>query len=323
MTSFIWRSSLRNDALIFECETFDTSLAAYVYDPEKKSVSLAGPEPRKLPGLEVRQDFAMADDGARIPYFVVRREGETQAGPRPTLVNAYGGGGIAWLPTFLWQYEPFIAAGGTYVQPILRGGGEYGDGWSEQGNREHKQRCFNDLYAVAEHLIASGFTSKAQLALTGESNGGMTASAALTQRPELWAAAVPRFPVLDGLEPFPFGTNPGAIAAYVPTLYGDAKDPKFAEIIAKYSPYQNIKEGTHYPAVLIMIGLLDPLCLACNGRRMLAKLQAANASVSPIIARFYERTGHDFASDEALAKEQVAELLAFIMKATGLPPWTH
>ncbi len=320
LTAFIWRHILPNDAYIFEFETFDKSLASYVYDPDSDSVSVVGPRPRTLDGLEVEQRFATASDGVRIPYFVVSHAGGSQAGPRPALAFAYGGGNVAWLPSFLRRYAPFIEAGGVFIQPILRGGGEYGDSWSAQGNREHKQRCFDDLYAVAEDSIASGLTSAGQLALSGESNGGMTTAAALTQRPDLWAAAIPRFPVLDGLEPFPFGSNPGAIAAYVPVLYGDANEPEFANIIARYSPYQNVEDGTPYPAVLIMLGLQDPLCLPSNGRRMVARLQAANASNRPIIARFYDNTGHDFSADPDLARQQVAEYLAFVMKHTGLAP---
>ena len=318
VTSFAWRHLLPNDAFVFEQETFDTASASYVYDESTETVTVVGPAPRKLPGIAVERHFAEAADGVRIPYFVARSASAAATGPAPALVYAYGGGNIAWLPTFLWQYQPFIEAGGVYVHPILRGGGEYGDDWAARGNREHKQRCFDDLYAVAEHAIESGVTTPAQLALSGESNGGMTAGAALTQRPELWAAVIPRFPVLDGLEPFPFTHDPGPNAAYVPVLHGDANDPEFAKIIAAYSPYQNIRDGERYPAVLLMLGLMDPLCLPANGRRMIARLQAANASTKPVIARFYDDTGHDFAADEALAKAQIAEYLAFAMRHTGL-----
>nr|WP_240946172.1 prolyl oligopeptidase family serine peptidase [Pseudomaricurvus alkylphenolicus] len=271
--------------------------------------------------ISIEQLFAKADDDVDIPYFVVRKKSAHSGSPAPALTHVYGGGNIAWLPTFLWQYQPFIEAGGVYIHPVLRGGGEYGNLWAAQGNRENKQRCFEDLYVMAEHAIKTGITTPQQLALSGESNGGMTSSAAMTQRPDLWAAVVPRFPVLDALEPFPFGLDVGAFAAFVPALYGDANEAEFAEIIASYSPYQNVKDGIQYPAIFLMLGLQDPLCMPSNGRRIVAKLQAAGSSVAsdkPAIARFYDNTGHDFSDDESLAKQQIAEYLAFVMKNTQL-----
>jgi prolyl oligopeptidase len=200
----------------------------------------------------------------------------------------------------------------VFVTTNLRGGGEEGDDWHRAGRRHNKQNVFDDFIAAAETLIADGWTEPEQLAVCGESNGGLLVGAVLTQRPELFAAAVCSAPVLDMVRYQHFGLGP----SWVPE-YGSAEEPDQLECLLAYSPYHHVCEGTDYPAVLFTVFGGDTRVDPLHARKMCAALQHATASSRPVLFRSEENAGHSTGS-ASHGVALTADLLAFLGAHTGL-----
>lgn len=255
--------------------------------------------------------WASSADGERVPAFVVRTE--LSEGPRPTLIWGYGGFDIPMNPEFRPMLAAWVAAGGVLCVPNLRGGGEFGTTWHRAGTKERKQNVFNDLYAIAEELTASGVTTSAQLALHGRSNGGLLAGAALTQRPELWAAVLPGVGVLDMARFHKFTIGWAWIDDY-----GDPDDPEALEYLLAYSPLHNVRAGTRYPATLITTGDHDDRVVPAHSYKFAATLQAAHSGESPVILSVDTRAGHGAGKPRDAAASEYADQLAFAAHFTGL-----
>src|SRR5256886_3214827 len=148
-------------------------------------------------GSETKQVFYASKDGTRVPMFVTHRKGLRLDGSNPTYLYGYGGFNISLTPSFSVAVLVWLEMGGVYAVPNLRGGGEYGEEWHQAGMHDKKQNVFDDFIAAAEYLIAQGYTSPAQLAIAGGSNGGLLVGAAITQRPELFGATLPAVGVMD------------------------------------------------------------------------------------------------------------------------------
>ncbi|MFI7700521.1 prolyl oligopeptidase family serine peptidase [Nonomuraea sp. NPDC049480] len=305
----------RTDELVFSAGTFTTSDITYRLD-----VATAGLQELErgdsLDGITTEQFFATSKDGTRIPYYVVAREDVDRSAPQATLVTAYGGFNIPWLPGFLAGNTPFVQAGGVYVQANLRGGSEYGRDWYDAGRLHHKQNVFDDLRAVAEDLIARGIAAPQTLAFHGRSNGGLLAGVAAVQQPDLWRVVVPEVPVLDVLEPLAEGPGAEAIRAIYAEDYGDPQDSDDAAVLFSYSPCHNVAEGVPYPAVYAIFGRHDIGCPPSAGRRFVAALQHATTSDRPLRLRVWEDVGHG-SLDPRIAARQQAEWLAFVMDELG------
>ncbi|MDQ6725581.1 MAG: prolyl oligopeptidase family serine peptidase, partial [Actinomycetota bacterium] len=195
--------------------------------------------------FDVEQVFYPSTDGTDVPMFLIRSTG-TRPGPEtPTLLTAYGGFAIANTPGYAPGMVAFCETGGVWAVAGIRGGGEYGEDWHRAGMLDRKQQCFDDFYAAADWLVAAGRTSRDRLAIRGGSNGGLLVGAALTQRPDLCRAAVCSVPLLDMLRYHRFLIG----ALWVPE-YGDPEDPDQFRVLAAYSPYQHVVDGTRYPATL-------------------------------------------------------------------------
>ena len=297
------------DGFTFVRSSFQTAPAVCRYDLHERRVEVIE---QGAPPFEVEAFLAeaRAPDGARVTAWVVRRPAAEPAAA-PTLVHGYGGWNMAFgLPVGLGSFSPFVEAGGTMVFAHLRGGGEYGfDQWLG-GFRESKQHTFDDLYAVVEQLVADGVAASGRVAVVGASNGGLLAAAALTQRPELFAAVVPLVPLTDMLrytrEPYP---------AEFALEYGDPADPAAAEWLRAYSPYHAIRAGVAYPATLVVCGDTDVRCPAWHGRKLVARLQEATASDAPILYRLRRDSGHLTA-----ARHEAHEWLGFVMEHLGIEP---
>jgi prolyl oligopeptidase len=303
----------RTEVVVIDCGSFLQPPALYRVDPDHL-VPLDGAA-RALDGIDVDQRFAESPDGTSIPYFVVKRQGVD--GCRPTLLYAYGGYNAPITPNYLAHVLPFVEAGGVYVAANIRGGGEYGATWHLAARRHTKQTTFDDLYAVAEDLIARGVTTAEQLALTGFSNGGSTAGIALVQRPELWRVVAPGAPQFDWMEPVAPGPAADAMRSYATSEYGDPDDPDDAKVIFGISAYHNIRDGVAYPAVYSSFGALDPGCSAYHGRKFTARLRAATSSDRPIHLRVWPDCGHGAVGD--VGAQWNAEWLAFVMDQLGMP----
>ena len=222
--------------------------------------------------VEVRQVWYKSKDGTRISMFLVHKKGLEKNGDNPTDLSGYGGFGVSTTPSFSATKFQWLEAGGLLAYPNLRGGGEYGDAWHQAGMLDKKQNVFDDFIAAAEWLIAEKYTRPERLAISGGSNGGLLTGAAVVQRPDLFRVALVGVPLLDMLRYEKF-----LMARYWVPEYGSAEDPAQFEFLAAYSPYQKVKAGTHYPAVLLTAGENDVRVHALHARKMAAELQAAAA----------------------------------------------
>ena len=199
--------------------------------------------------FEVEQVWYESKDKTRIPMFLVHRKGLKLDGARPTILYGYGGFTASMTPAFSADAATWASMGGVYAVANLRGGGEFGESWHRAGMFEKKQNVFDDFIAAAEWLIANKYTSPAHLAIRGGSNGGLLVGAAMTQRPDLFGAVLCGAPLLDMLRYQKF-----KVGSWWAAEYGSADDPKQFEYLYKYSPYQRVRKGTKYPAVMFITG---------------------------------------------------------------------
>ncbi|WP_127783506.1 prolyl oligopeptidase family serine peptidase [Rhodococcus sp. X156] len=274
----------------------------------------AAPGAVDLPELSVQQVQYRSTDGETIRMFLVSAAPLPDR-PRPTLLTGYGGFSLSREPGYAASALTWVQAGGVWALPSLRGGGEEGEDWHRAGMRAHKQNVFNDFHCAAEHLVAEGWTTPAQLAIMGGSNGGLLVGAALTQRPDLYRAVVCSAPLLDMVryELFSLGRTWN-------DEYGTAADPEELGWLLGYSPYHHVREGTAYPATLFTVFASDSRVDPVHAEKMCAALQHATAApfdVAPILLRTELDVGHGARSlsrTVTLATDQ----LAFLAQHTDL-----
>jgi prolyl oligopeptidase len=279
------------DEAAFGFVSFDTPPTLYRLGPVTGRLAVFDRSRIPLPrgGLDTRLVRYPSKDGTEVSMFVVRRKGARNDGPSPSVLEAYGGFGIALSPRFDLGLLPFLRNGGVYAAPQIRGGGERGRAWHDAGRRERKQNTFDDFIAAAEWLIRENYTDPRHLAIRGASNGGLLVGAAITQRPELFRAAVCAVPLLDMLRYHRFDGG----ALWVPE-YGSPDDPEMFPYLRAYSPYHRVRPGVRYPAVLLMTADTDTRVNPLHARKMAARLQAASSSGLPVLLRTERRTGHGF-----------------------------
>jgi prolyl oligopeptidase len=268
------------------------------------------------PALVVEQIEYRSADGTLVPMFLVHRSDLRRDGNNPTVLYGYGGFDISMTPAFLAAWRPWLVRGGIYAVANLRGGGERGADWHRAGMLENKQNVFDDFYAAAEWLIEQGYTSHDRLGIRGGSNGGLLTGVAITQRPELASAAIVAVPLLDMLRYQHF-----LMARYWVPEYGSSEDPRQFEILRAYSPYQNVVQGTKYPAVLLTAGENDSRVHPLHARKMTAALQAATASdpdEKPVLLRVDRDVGHGPGKPLALRIRDAADEVLFMARQLGL-----
>ena len=260
--------------------------------------------------IVVEQVFYTSTDGQRAPLTLLRRRGVELDGNRPTLLHGYGGFDVSLTPSFRARAAVWVEAGGVFAVATLRGGGEYGEDWHRAGMLGNKQQVFDDFLSASEWLVENGVTNPGRLAITGASNGGLLVASALTQRPDLYRAVFCGFPDLDMVRFYTFtGTN------NLPALleYGNAALPGEFEFLRRYSPYQAVRDGAAYPAVMLTQGDLDTRVPPLQARKMTARLQAASSSGLPVILRYDERAGHAGGRPRGKVIADVAMETAFLM----------
>ncbi len=268
--------------------------------------------------VEVKQVWYSSKDGTKVSMFVVHKKGLVLDGNNPTLLKGYGGFNVSETPDFSATMFQWFDAGGVMALPNLRGGGEYGDAWHEAGMLAKKQNVFDDFYAAAEWLIAERYTSPAKLAIAGGSNGGLLTGVAVIQRPELFRAALVAVPLLDMLRYQNF-----LMARYWVPEYGSAEDAAQFGFLQAYSPYQKVKSGTPYPAVLLTAGENDMRVHALHARKMAAALQAATASdpaEKPVLLWVDREAGHGQGKPLNLRIRDAADQRIFFMWQLGMLP---
>jgi prolyl oligopeptidase len=305
-----------SDDFVFTYSSLDTTWAIYRHTPGQPDVEpLAGPG-LQLEGVVIDDLWARSKDGTLVPFHVLRKKGLPSGHPVPALLAAYGGYNAPYLPQFPGGMAAFVEGGGAYIHVHLRGGAEFGRLWWEGGRLTMKQNCYDDLYAVAELIHAEAISSPEQLALVGGSNGGLMAGVALLQRPDLWAAAIPRVPFLDLIGACRESYGRMAVALEL----GDPDDPADVQRLATISPYHLVTEGQACPAVYVEAGDTDPRCPPWHARKFAARLQAAQSGPEPVLLRVWENVGHGWATATDIALEQATAWLAFAMMHTGLVP---
>lgn len=267
-----------------------------------------------LPETVEQRRTARSADGTEVPMTVIRRA-DGPAGPGPTLLYGYGGFDIPILPGFSALFGAWVAAGGTLAVANLRGGGEFGADWHTAGMLHHKQRVFDDLFGCAETLIADGTTTAAQLAVHGRSNGGLLVGAAMTQRPELFAVALPTVGVLDMLRFHLF-----TIGWAWQSEYGSPDDPDDFAVLHAYSPLHRLRPGTTYPATLICTGDHDDRVVPAHSLKFGAELQHSQAGPGPVLLRVDTKAGHGAGKPVSALAQEHADQLAFAAEYTGLTP---
>jgi prolyl oligopeptidase len=259
--------------------------------------------------LVTEQFDAISKDGTRIPYFVVRRQ-DTR-GPQPTLLYGYGGFEVSMTPQYSASVgKLWLAKGGTYVLANIRGGGEFGPQWHDAALLTNRQKAFDDFAAVAADVTARGLTTPKQLGIMGGSNGGLLVSTVMTQHPELLGAVVCQVPLVDMIR----YTTIGAGASWA-AEYGDPADGKMAAYIRTYSPYQNVKQGGHYPPVFFVTATSDDRVTPVHARKMAARMLAQAHDVL-----FYENTdgGHAAAADHKQQAQMAALSYRYLTQKLGL-----
>ncbi|HLK68832.1 MAG TPA: prolyl oligopeptidase family serine peptidase [Bryobacteraceae bacterium] len=301
---------VKGNHLLFENQSYTEPAAWYSYDPASgavKKTALATTSPATFGDVEVTRQFAVSKDNTRVPMNIIRRKGTKLDGTNPTLLYGYGGYNISLSPDFAARRRVWLDHGGIWVVANLRGGGEFGESWHEQGALTKKQNVFDDFIACAEYLIKNKYTSPEKLAIEGGSNGGLLMGAAMTQRPELFRAVVARVGIYDMLrvETFPNG-------AFNVTEFGTVKEGEQFRALYGYSPYHHVKDGTDYPAVLFLTGDNDGRVDPMNSRKMTARLQAATHSGRPIFLRTSSASGHGIGTALNERIEQEADVYAFL-----------
>ncbi len=299
------------------------SFTSYIYPPTifKYKMSSGNSEVYKKSNVkfntvayESRQVFYTSKDGTKVPMIITHKKGIELNGKNPTMLYGYGGFNISLTPGFSVSNIVFLENGGVYAVANLRGGGEYGDDWHNQGIKTKKQNVFDDFIAAAEFLISDKITSKDYLAISGGSNGGLLVGACLTQRPDLYRVCFPAVGVLDMLRYHKF--TAGAGWAYD---YGTADDSReMFDYLYKYSPVHNVKKGTCYPATMVTTADHDDRVVPAHSFKFGSALQAAQGCDNPILMNIETKAGHGAGKPTAMLIQEQADKWAFLWWNMGL-----
>ncbi len=304
----------KNEAF-FTFSSFVTPMTIYRYDVAKGTREVWAKESVPIAGdrFEVKQVRYASKDGTQIPMFIVHRKGLRLDGSSPALLTGYGGFNLSETPAFSARAALWVENGGVYALPNLRGGGEFGEEWHKAGMLEKKQNVFDDFIGAAQWLISSGYTSASRLAISGGSNGGLLVGAALTQHPDLFAAVVCSYPLLDMVRYQKF-----LVAGYWVPEYGSGDNPEQFPFLYAYSPYHHVKAGTKYPAVLFITGDSDTRVAPLHARKMAALLQASTGSDRPILLHYDTKAGHSGGATPVTKRiEDLSDELSFLFAETG------
>jgi prolyl oligopeptidase len=246
--------------------------------------------------------------------FITHKKGLKLDGQNPTLLYGYGGFNVSLTPAFSISNLVWMEMGGIYAQPNLRGGAEYGEEWHLAGTKAKKQNVFDDFIAAAEWLIANKYTSTPKLAISGGSNGGLLVGACVTQRPDLFGAALPAVGVMDMLR-----FNKFTIGWAWTSDYGSPDNAEDFKSLYAYSPLHNIKPGVKYPPTLITTADHDDRVVPAHSFKYAATLQELASKENPVLIRIETKSGHG-ASSLTKQLEAAADIYAFLMHNLGVEP---
>lgn len=263
---------------------------------------------------ETRQIFVTSKDGTKVPVFLVGKKGLMESGPHPCLLYGYGGFDISLTPSFSVSRAVWLEKGGIFALANLRGGGEFGQEWHQAGTKLRKQNVFDDFIAAAEGLIDLKLTTTPQLAIQGGSNGGLLVGACMTQRPDLFGAALPAVGVMDMLRFHKF-----TIGWAWKSDYGSSEDPEEFRALHAYSPLHNLKPGTRYPATMVTTADHDDRVVPAHSFKFAAALQACqDPDGPPVLIRIDTSAGHGAGTALNKVIERTADELAFLVRVLGM-----
>ncbi|WP_166825005.1 prolyl oligopeptidase family serine peptidase [Thalassoroseus pseudoceratinae] len=309
-------SGRRGDTETFySFSSFATPPSTYRYDLiTGKSTKLRQAEVDFDPELyEVKQVFYKSKDGTKVPMFIAHKKGLELDDNNPTLLYGYGGFSIPLTPSFSISRLAWMEMGGVFAMANLRGGGEYGEEWHKAGTKLTKQNVFDDFIAAAEWLIDNDYTKSSKLAIQGGSNGGLLVGAAITQRPDLFGAALPAVGVMDMLRFHKFTAG-----RFWVDDYGSADNPEEFQALYKYSPYHNLKAGIEYPPTLVTTADTDDRVVPGHSFKFAARLQEYHEGDAPVLIRIETKAGHGSGKPTSKIIEEIADQWAFLVKNLGM-----
>ncbi|WP_199333676.1 prolyl oligopeptidase family serine peptidase [Oculatella sp. FACHB-28] len=262
---------------------------------------------------ETKQVFYASKDGTRVPMFITHKKGLELNGNNPTYLYGYGGFNISLTPSFSPSNIVWLELGGVFAVPNLRGGGEYGEEWHQAGTKLNKQNVFDDFIAAAEWLIEHQYTSPKKLAIAGGSNGGLLVGACMTQRPDLFGAALPAVGVMDMLRFHKF-----TIGWAWCSDYGSPENLEEFQALYAYSPLHNLKPETGYPATLITTADHDDRVVPAHSFKFAAALQEAHVGNNPVLIRIETKAGHGAGKPTAKVIEEISDRWAFLVRSLDI-----
>ncbi|MES2352995.1 MAG: prolyl oligopeptidase family serine peptidase [Pseudomonadota bacterium] len=287
----------------------------YTFNPTTNALTrtrLTPPSPVDFSQIESVEVKATSADGTLIPLSIIYKRGLKRNGANPTVLTGYGAYGVTLDPTFNPMRLAWLEQGGVLAVAHVRGGGEYGEDWHKDGQKLKKQNTFSDFIACAEYLIQEKYTSPTKLAARGGSAGGITVGGAITQRPDLFGAAVSEVGVADNLRIELSANGPSNIPEF-----GSVKTEEGFKGLFAMSSYHHVKDGTPYPAILLTTGINDPRVDSWQPAKMAARLQAATSSGKPVLLRVDYDAGHGLGSTKSQNDQELADVYAFLLWQLG------
>ena len=298
----------------YSFSSFNVPTTLYRWDAASgaSSVWWRSSAPLDPANYEVKQEWVTSADGTRVPMFVAGPKGMALDGSNPVLLMGYGGFNQSQLPGFSARVASWLDLGGVFVLTNLRGGGEFGEPWHKGGMLGNKQHTFDDFIAAGQWLVDRRYCTPKTLGIMGGSNGGLLVGAAMTQRPELFGAALCEIPLLDMLRYHRF-----LVARFWVPEYGSSEDATQFEWLRAYSPYQNVKPGAPYPSVMFVSGDSDTRVDPLHARKMTARLQALHGP-NPVLLHYDLSSGHSGGKSADQAIEDMTDELQFLRGQLGM-----
>jgi prolyl oligopeptidase len=307
--------TIATEKLFYSYTSISRPTAVYCYDTRREE-AVAWSElnsPVGIPAIAIQETAYTSTDGTSVPLFLAARKDLLHSGPLPTFLTGYGGFGSCVTPRFTAFATFLMEQGFLFAVPALRGGSELGEEWHRAGKRENRQNSFNDFVAATEWLIAENRSISGRIAIGGGSNAGLLVGAAITQRPELFRAAICLGPLLDMTRYHLFD-----FAAGWADEYGSPEDQDDFQSLFAYSPYHHVPDRVSYPAVLFISGDADTRCNPMHARKMTARLQAASSSTRPVVLDYKNAWGHTPVQPFSTKIEALTDRLAFVCHELGV-----
>jgi prolyl oligopeptidase len=300
-----------DDEMFFAFHSFIHPLTIFRYDlkTNKSEVIFQPPIDFDFSDYETEQVFITSKDGTKVPMFLIHHKGLKKNGENPTILYGYGGFYLAQTPTFTVHRLAWMEMGGVLAVANLRGGSEYGEEWHQAGMLNNKQNVFDDFISCAEWLIKEKITSTPRLAIEGRSNGGLLVGACMTQRPDLFGAALPAVGVMDMLRFHKFTIGWAWVSDY-----GSSDDTEQFKVLYKYSPLHNLKPGVHYPATLVTTADHDDRVVPGHSFKFTATLQECQAGDAPTLIRIQTKAGHGMGKPTTVLIEEFSDIYAFLVE---------